>query len=81
MLTVKVNTSNNNLKGFSFDKEVIFSALSVKTEYVETSEGVVQTVFIEDFKGNMHSFDIKPNRRIFVENSSGKTVQVYRISA
>lgn len=80
MLTVKV-FRNKNEDGLSLGRERIISALEVATGY-HAPDGNFNGhyVIITDYKGHVHTFDLVYGTDIFVENLSGKTVQVYRHS-
>lgn len=79
MLTVKVIRNCNAEDGLSLEKTTTISAVNVKTDYHVDEKGNFQNhyVMVEDFKGNVYSFDVVEDTRIFVENMTGKTVQAY----
>jgi len=79
MLTVKIFRKNND--GLSLDRTRVISALETSTDYI-TEDGVFKNhfVMVTDYKGTVHSFDLVEGTRIYVENLSGKTVQVYQYS-
>ncbi len=79
MLTVKVVRRNND--GLSLDRTRTISALETETGYIEDN-GIFKNhyVIVTDYKGTVHSFDLKEGTHIYVENLAGKTVQVYRYS-
>ncbi len=79
MLTVKVVRRDND--GFSLDRTRTISAIETETGYI-TEGGDFKThfVLVTDYKGTVHSFDLNEGTNIYVENLSGKTVQVYRHS-
>ena len=80
MLTVKVIRNHNDDDGLSINKNVIVSALQVKTDYiVDEHKFVTHSVVVEDYRGNVHAFILDGHTRIFVENSSGKTIQSYNL--
>ncbi|CAH9014931.1 conserved hypothetical protein [Vibrio phage 501E54-1] len=79
MLTVKVVRRNND--GLSLDRTRTISALETETGYITEGEGFkTHFVLVTDYKGTVHSFDLKDGTRIYVENLAGKTVQVYKYS-
>ncbi|AUR94235.1 hypothetical protein NVP1193O_104 [Vibrio phage 1.193.O._10N.286.52.C6] len=80
MLTVKI-FRNKNEDGLGLGIDRILSALEVATNYY-TVDGVFDRhyVVVTDYKGNDQSFDLLEGTRIYIENMSGKTVQVYQYS-
>ncbi|CAL9972546.1 hypothetical protein VPHD51_0046 [Vibrio phage D51] len=82
MLTVKVIRNCNKEDGLSLEKTTTISAVSSKTGYHLDKEGnfLCHYVTVEDYKGNVYSFDLTEGTRIFVENLTGKTVQAYHYS-
>lgn len=79
MLTVKVIRRDKD--GFSLDRTKTLAAVQVETDYLtEDAHFKTHFVLVTDYKGTVHSFDLQEGTTIYVENLSGKTVEVHRYS-
>lgn len=72
MLTVKVHIEEE----YGIVRKTI-AACSIEANYYDDG---LQFVEIKDYRGDMYTFSVDENTKVYVENLSGKTVDVYKVA-